>query len=282
MGVGIFSPMGNTEIHLHMPEPWMWYESILYPKPYTTAIHRHSAWQLTASLLGEFLFRIPDGGEVLIRPGDWILLSPELLHDVGSDSPRSRAMQIFFRRFPPDQLPEPAERFNLRRGIFRTGHAPVEEFERIVRAFLENAVDDAPLGRSWRSVLGQEFVITALSHLSDRRERGRRIHPEIVRILEYMELHYSEPLSVADFAGNAGWSESRFSAIFREETGSSPMQFFNAVRLGRAQGFLLDGATVEEASRRSGFSSVQYFCRIFRKHTGVSPGSFRAAPFSHP
>ena len=44
----------------------------------------------------------------------------------------------------------------------------------------------------------------------------------------------------------------------------------------------LDGATVEEASRRSGFSSVQYFCRVFRKHTGVSPGSFRAAPFSHP
>ena len=143
LGAGIFSLMGSTEIHLHMPEPWMWYECILYKNSYLTNIHRHSAWQLTASLLGEFLFRIPDGGEVLIRPGDWILLSPELLHDVGSDSPRSRAMQIFFRRFPPDQLPEPAERFNLRRGIFRTGHAPPEEFERIARAFLVNAADDA-------------------------------------------------------------------------------------------------------------------------------------------
>ena len=45
---------------------------------------------------------------------------------------------------------------------------------------------------------------------------GNNRKKEIVRILEYMELHYSEPLSVADFAGNAGWSESRFSAIFRE------------------------------------------------------------------
>ena len=127
--------MSNTEIHLHMPEPWMWYESILYPKSYLTNIHRHPAWQLTAALLGEFRFRIPDGGEAVLRPGDWILLSPELLHDVGSDSPRSRAMQIFFRRFPPEQLPEAAEWFNLQRGIFRTGHAPVEEFERIARAF---------------------------------------------------------------------------------------------------------------------------------------------------
>lgn len=282
MGAGIFSLMGSTEIHLHMPEPWMWYECILYKNSYLSNIHRHSAWQLTASLQGEFRFRIPEGGEVLLRPGDWILLSPELLHDVGSDSPRSRAMQIFFRRFPPEQLPEPAERFNLRRGIFRTGHAPPEEFERIARAFLVNAADDAPLGRSWRNVLGQEFVVTALSCLSDGQEGGRLLHPEIVRILEFMEQHFSEPLGVAEFAEQAGLSLSRFSAIFRAETGSSPMQFFNAVRLGRAQGFLLDGATVEEASRRSGFSSVQYFCRVFRKHTGVSPGSFRAAPFSHP
>lgn len=173
MKSGIFSPMSNTEIHLHMPEPWMWYESILYPKSYLTNIHRHPAWQLTAALLGEFRFRIPDGGEAVLRPGDWILLSPELLHDVGSDSPRSRAMQIFFRRFPPEQLPEPAERFNLRRGIFRTGHAPPEEFERIARAFLVNAADDAPLGRSWRNVLGQEFVVTALSCLSDGQEGGQ-------------------------------------------------------------------------------------------------------------
>ena len=120
--------MSNTEIHLHMPEPWMWYESILYPKSYLTNIHRHPAWQLTAALLGEFRFRIPDGGEAVLRPGDWILLSPELLHDVGSDSPRSRAMQIFFRRFPPEQLPEAAEWFNLQRGIFRTGHAPAGAF----------------------------------------------------------------------------------------------------------------------------------------------------------
>ncbi len=275
--------MGNTEIHLHMPEPWIWYESILYQRAYTTPIHRHPAWQLTASLQGKFLFRIPEGGEVLLRPGDWILLSPELLHDVGSDSPRSRAMQIFFRRFPPEQLPEPAKRFNLRRGIFRTGHAPVEEFERIARAFAQYASDGAPMGRSWRNVLGQEFVVTALSCLSGRQEGGDgSIRKSIVRILEFMELHFSEPLGVAEFAEQAGLSQSRFAAVFRAETGCTPMQFFNAVRLGRAQGFLLDGATVEEASRRSGFSSVQYFCRVFRKSIGVSPGRFRAAPFSHP
>ena len=44
---------------------------------------------------------------------------------------------------------------------------------------------------------------------------------------------------------------------------------------------LLNGDSVEEASRASGFSSVQYFCRVFRRSIGMTPGEFRKTPFSH-
>lgn len=63
-------------------------------------MHRHSAWQLTASLFGEFRFRMVEQ-TVFLKPGDWVLMAPELLHDAGSDSPSSHAIQIFsagFRR----------------------------------------------------------------------------------------------------------------------------------------------------------------------------------------
>ena len=100
-------------------------------------------------------------------------------------------------------------------------------------------------------------------------------------VMEFMEEHFSEPLGVADFAQVAGLSESRFAANFKAETGEAPMHCLNAIRLGRAQGLLLNGGSVEEASRASGFSSVQYFCRVFRRSIGMTPGEFRKTPFSH-
>ncbi len=272
--------MNITEIHLRMPEPWMWYESMTYPTSYCTKMHRHSAWQLTASLFGTFRFRM-EKGEILLPPGDWILFSPELLHDAGSDSPRSRAMQIFFRRFPHDLLPELANRFNLRRGIFRTGHGSTERFSQIAEDFLQKAGDTAPFGKSWRSVLGLEFALTALSSLKEEPEEQQEVLPGIIRALEFMEEHFAEPLGIAEFAEVAGLSESRFATVFRNETGITPMHFFNTVRLGHAQSFLLNGSSVDDAARLAGFSSPQYFCRYFRKQTGVSPGFFRSNPFAH-
>ena len=272
--------MSFTEIHLRMPEPWMWYESMTYTTSYCTKMHRHSAWQLTASLSGTFRFRTEEE-EILLSPGDWLLLSPELLHDAGSDSSLSRAMQIFFRRFPHDLLPELADRYNLRRGIFRTGHGSPERFQRIAGDFLRKAHDTAPFGKSWRSVLGLEFVLSALCALEKEPGGKREILPGIIRALEFMEEHFAEPLGVAEFAAAAGLSESRFATLFRRETGTTPMSFFNSVRLGHAQCFLLNGASVDEAARQAGFSSPQYFCRYFRKQTGLSPGAFRSNPFSH-
>lgn len=268
-----------SDHHLLMPEPWLWYETIRYASSYQVAMHRHSAWQLTASLSGEFRFRMVER-TVILKPGDWVLMSPELLHDAGSDSPSSHAIQIFFRRFPPDLLPEFARRFNLRRGICRSGHISVAVLKRILSHIRNDAGNTCPYGKSWRSLLGMEFIVNALSDLPPEPETVPHIHPKILRTLEYMEEHFAEPLAIADFAALAGLSENRFAEVFKQETGSPPMQFFNSIRLGHAQGFLLNGAGIAEAALAAGFSSVQYFCRFFRKNTGITPGAFRNAPFS--
>lgn len=54
-------------------------------------------------------------------------------------------------------------------------------------------------------------------------------------------------------------------AKFKQETGTTPMHFFNTVRLGRAQSLLLNGVSVDETAEQAGFSSTQYFCRCFKK-----------------
>ena len=109
--------MEATLGNIYLSEPWMLYQNALRNAPFEVTLHMHLAWQLTASLKGEFYFHTRDE-MITIRPGEWILISPGIMHDSQSDSKQNYAMQIFFRRFSPALLPEFAERFNLRRDVF--------------------------------------------------------------------------------------------------------------------------------------------------------------------
>ena len=256
----------------------MLYDSVRYTAPYRSPMHRHPAWQLTASLEGDFHFLTREK-EFVIPPGGWILISPELVHSAGSPSEKSLAMQIFFRRFSPVLLPEAAERLNLKRGFLETGQTDLKFLMRTSRDFQRKGAENSPLAYSYRIALGLEFVLAALTDLLPRTNFEAKRNAKMERIMEYMEEHFAEPLCCADFAETAGLSPSRFSAIFRKAAGCSPMHFFNTIRLAHAQTFLLDGCSVEETSLRAGFSTVPYFCRCFRKHLGMSPGEFRKNPF---
>lgn len=265
-------------VQIHLSEPWLWYQNIPYTAPYRSCVHKHSTWQLTASLEGEFRFHTREK-MIAIQPGEWILIAPGIMHDAGSRSERSFAMQIFFRRFPPGLLPDFAERFNLRRDIFIKGTADREILAKISEKFPEKCAADDPFCRSNKIFYSLEFVLAALSGIPMEDSEKTKRNSRIEQVMEYMEEHFAEPLSIADFAEKAGLSESRFAAVFQKTAGCSPMKFFNAVRLGHAQSFLLDGRTVRESSILAGFSSETYFCRCFRQSLGVSPGDFQKDPF---
>lgn len=264
--------------HTRLSEPWLWFQRVRYTAPYRHRAHSHAAWQLTASLEGEFRFHTR-GKSIAILPGEWILIAPEIPHDAGSRSRRSLAMQIFFRRFPRELLPEYAERFDFRRDIFIRGMADRETLEKISRDLPEKCAETERAPRSNKIFYALEFMLAALSGAPEDDLPKTRRNRQIEQVMEYMEKHFAEPLGIADFAAMAGLSESRFEAVFRETAGCSPMKFFNAVRLGHAQSFLLDGHTVKESALLAGFSSAPYFCRCFRQSLGISPGEFQKNPF---
>ena len=100
-----------------------------------------------------------------------------------------------------------------------------------------------------------------------------------------MENHYQELLAVQDFADCVNLSPGRLNDCFRQATGISLMQYFNELRLGKAQQMLLSGKSVAETALLSGFSTPAYFCRKFKEYTGMTPGNFKkyqGLPENHP
>jgi len=120
-------------------------------------------------------------------------------------------------------------------------------------------------------------LVLALLQAYSRGSADSPDQPEFLNwITSFMSLHLSEPLSVADMAGRAGLSASRFSQVFRDRFGRPPHQFLLHLRIQRAQDLLQHtGLTMREISVQCGFSDVHHFAKTFRRISGQTPGSYR-------
>jgi AraC-like DNA-binding protein len=92
--------------------------------------------------------------------------------------------------------------------------------------------------------------------------------------------------TVADVARSTGWSERRFSQVFREQVGLSPKVWCRVQRFQRAVQRLHAGAEVRwtELALDCGFYDQAHFANEFRAFSGIDPttySSLRATPWAN-
>ena len=103
-------------------------------------------------------------------------------------------------------------------------------------------------------------------HLTSEKSVDRK-YMKIHSLMLELEAHYSENLSLADYARMYFMSESSLRSLFREYTGKSVIQYRNSVRLRRAEELIRDGMRVGEAALSVGFSSASFYCRLVKNKT---------------
>jgi AraC-like DNA-binding protein len=73
-------------------------------------------------------------------------------------------------------------------------------------------------------------------------------------------------------------SPTRAKQVFRATYGCGIMDYFNQLKVWQAKRLLgTSSLTVEQVSRKLGFSSASYFSRVFQRYTEEAPTDFRAA-----
>lgn len=93
----------------------------------------------------------------------------------------------------------------------------------------------------------------------------------------FVEERYATKISLEEIARRCHLGKEAFCRYFKKETGSTFVTFLNQYRISHAKRLIRSGHTVSEACFSSGFESLSYFNRTFRKVTGENPSSFRAA-----
>jgi transcriptional regulator GlxA family with amidase domain len=105
----------------------------------------------------------------------------------------------------------------------------------------------------------------------------RESNTELDGVLAWIENNAHLPLTLDDIARHASTSVRTLNRSFKRETGQTPMQWVNGVRIRHAQELLEatdDG--IESISRRVGFTSATNFREQFRRMAGVSPQNYRS------
>lgn len=96
------------------------------------------------------------------------------------------------------------------------------------------------------------------------------------RVIEYVDAHLSENISLAALAAEAGFSPHHFGKAFKASLGVPPCQYVTRTRLTQAMGMLLNSdSTITEIAYEVGFPSHSHFCAMFKKQTGMTPSQYR-------
>ncbi|RZL33317.1 MAG: AraC family transcriptional regulator [Pedobacter sp.] len=102
------------------------------------------------------------------------------------------------------------------------------------------------------------------------------IPSKILEAMSFIQLNLANDLSVRYLAARSNLHIDYFSRLFLQYTGSRPITYVNEKRIERAQYLMVtSNASFEEIAYATGFETVSYFCRIFKKTTGFSPGKYK-------
>jgi AraC-like DNA-binding protein len=98
----------------------------------------------------------------------------------------------------------------------------------------------------------------------------------IIKSVFFLNRHFRESITRWRLSDCVNASEDYLSRIFRKQMGISLWDYLSRLRIGYALELLrTTGESVNEIASRAGFQDQAYFCRVFRRVTGSTPGQSR-------
>lgn len=123
------------------------------------------------------------------------------------------------------------------------------------------------------------LFVSSLYHVEQFR-LTKNVEAENKTIVESVE-HYmlenvEKRLTLSQLTSYSGYSQSRFTSIFKKATGYTPLFYFNMLKIRYACS-LMDNIqlSITQISYKVGIEDSLYFSRLFKKIMGVSPSKYR-------
>jgi YesN/AraC family two-component response regulator len=169
---------------------------------------------------------------------------------------------------------------------FRQGGVPLATVRHVAERLSETChrIADQPFRAE--DIMETRSIDGLLAHLADNVQRlAARLakttgewtsHPEINKIIAYIHEHYEQDITVKMMARYVIMSENYVSALFRKKTGKNLIGYLHEVRINKAKAYIENtDLPIHEIGRLVGFVNDNYFIRIFKRFTNLTPSQYR-------
>lgn len=110
-------------------------------------------------------------------------------------------------------------------------------------------------------------------------EEVGELDPRIEKSLALMQESLGDPWTLDRLASAVNLSGTRFTHLFRQQTGTPPIRMLEEMRMERARQLLLKSdRSVQRIAEEVGYPDAFYFSTRFRKQSGCSPTAWRRNP----
>jgi AraC family transcriptional regulator len=199
----------------------------------------------------------------------------------------SPALQTLHLYLPARQFNLLADRYNFPRSpvhcIPYLGGLEDELIHQVGLAVLSELTQESTTGRMLAETASLMLAAWLLHNYADTTWVApgagapyRLDNARLRRVLDHIDQHLEEELTVAALAELAHLSLFHFTRMFTAAVGVPPHRYVSRRRLEHAKAMLAVGKLpLSEIAHRSRFSSQASFSRAFRRATGLTPGEYR-------
>lgn len=242
--------------------------------------HYHTFHKIIILLAGRTGYAI-EGERYALQPGDFVLVGRGSIHRPEVEK------GTFYERMILYISPEYLARYRtadcdleacFRRAqsdfhyVYRSGSG--DQIKPLLQA-LEKALNEKEFGAD---LLSRAVFLQLMIEINRTAARKRYItasagDSKIVSILQYLNLHLTELLSIDELASRFYISKYHMMRRFKEETGYTIHSYIAEKRLLLARQLLSTGQPVTEVCYQAGYQDYSTFSRAYRKRFGASPSA---------
>ena len=254
---------------------------------YSVQPHRHDFYELYCLLANGYTYHV-EGNRYDLRPGTLVLVRPGEIHWPELEGP-PREIERIVLWLNPQFISSLSIFLPQTLGTLGTNlqneHliVPEEKTYQIILGLLYSLLYEKNRSDADSAYLCHLILSQLLIHIS--RVLNQRVRPEeepgtryseIMRVHEYINAHFREPVSVSSLAMRFFMDKNTMTRQFKRIVGMTPGEYIRRKRLESAHNLIRQGYGVQHAGYVSGFTDYSAFYRAFRQRYGLSPGDLAA------